>query len=107
MIPHEVIVRETAGLSDNHLFDLARNPSAPIETRKFAAAKLLTTGAYQAAKAEISGLIAEIKAEQTTGTAVAEKRFAEVAETNSGEPSSPESDTSAAPSASFTTSSIQ
>lgn len=99
MIPHEVIVRETAGLSDNHLFDLARNASAPYETRKFAAAKLLVSGAYQAVKAEISGLIAEIKAEQTTGAAAAEKVFAEIAKTNSGEPS--------ALSASFTTSSAQ
>lgn len=61
MIPRETIETETAGLSDNHLFDLARNASAPHETRKFAAEKLFDKGAFQASKPEISGLIAEIK----------------------------------------------
>jgi hypothetical protein len=99
MISREVIEKETAGLSDNHLFDLARNASAPIETRTFAAEKLLDKGAFQAAKAEISGLIEEIKAERLKVTAGVEEAVAEVSETNAGEPS--------LLSASFTTSSIQ
>lgn len=99
MIPREVIEKETAGLSDNHLFDLARNSAAPIETRTFAAEKLFDKGVYQAAKPEISGLIEKIKAERAKITAVVEEAVAEVAETNAGEPS--------VLSASFTTSSVQ
>lgn len=70
MISREVIEKETAGLSDNHLFDLARNVSAPKETRKFAAEVLLEKGAYQASKPEISGLIEEIKAAHEEADAV-------------------------------------
>jgi hypothetical protein len=61
----------TAGLSDNHLFDLARNPSAPTDTRTFAAEVLLDKGVYQAKRPEIAPLIASIEYARSEAATVA------------------------------------
>lgn len=61
MTSREILDAVIPALNDSQIFDLARNAAAPIESRKFAAEKLLAKGSHFANKAEISGLIEQIK----------------------------------------------